>query len=274
MYLPATFVQRLRVRTASGSDRIIFHLSFDIFDLLFDGPSRALLRKLSKFLADGPVATARGSDTCVALTRFSIRQFVSQENQQRSRTNAPLEPHTFGGGPSMQKVAYLICSFLILIAMTVTVALAQGTTSRVTGTVLDPKGAAVPGAAVTLTNEATKISFNTETTSSGTYAFDAVQVGLYTVLVEKTGFKKFVSANNKLDVNQPATVNVNLEVGDLNEVVQVTAAAEAVQTSSSGNFGQTVEQRSLETLPIVGTRGRNPLTFVNLQPGVVVGANI
>jgi len=173
----------------------------------------------------------------------------------------------------MQKLAYLICSFLIVIAMTVTV-LAQGTASRVTGTVLDPKGAAVPGAAVTLTNEATKVSFNTETTSSGTYAFEAVQVGLYTVLVEKTGFKKFVSANNKLDVNQPATVNVNLEVGDLNEVVQVTAVAEAVQTSSSGNFGQTVEQRSLETLPIVGTRGRNPLNFVNLQPGVVVGANI
>ena len=158
----------------------------------------------------------------------------------------------------MQRLAYLICSFLIVIAMTVTV-LAQGTASRVTGTVLDPKGAAVPGAAVTLTNEATKVSFNTETTSSGTYAFEAVQVGLYTVLVEKTGFKKFVSANNKLDVNQPATVNVNLEVGDLNEVVQVTAVAEAVQTSSSGNFGQTVEQRSLETLPIVGTRGRNPL---------------
>src|SRR2546425_606398 len=173
----------------------------------------------------------------------------------------------------MQKLAYLFCCLLIVIATTVTV-FAQGTASRVTGTVLDPKGAAVPGATVTLTNEATKVSFNTETTSSGTYAFDAIQVGVYTVMVEKTGFKKFVSANNKVDVNQPTTVNVNLEVGDLNEVVQVTAVAEVVQTSSSGNFGQTVEQRTLETLPIVGTRGRNPLNFINLQPGVVSGANI
>src|SRR5256886_15011930 len=95
----------------------------------------------------------------------------------------------------MQKLAYLICSFLILIVMTVTV-LAQRTASRVTGTVLDPKGAAVPGAAVTLTNEATKVSFTTDTTSSGTYAFEAVQVGLDTVLVEKTGVIKVVSANN------------------------------------------------------------------------------
>ena len=66
----------------------------------------------------------------------------------------------------MQKLAYLFCCLLIVIATTVTV-FAQGTASRVTGTVLDPKGAAVPGAAVTLTNEATKLSFDTQTTSVG-----------------------------------------------------------------------------------------------------------
>ncbi|CDM64869.1 TonB-dependent receptor [Pyrinomonas methylaliphatogenes] len=149
----------------------------------------------------------------------------------------------------------------------------QGTTSRVTGTVLDPSGAAVPNATVTLINEATNVSFTTQTTDTGTYVFDSVQVGTYTVTVEKPGFKKFVSPGNKVNVNQPTTVDVRLEVGGVNETVTVESAAELVQTSTSGNFGNTVEERPLESLPIVGVRGRNPLNFVNFQPGVVVGAN-
>src|SRR5215213_9620854 len=163
--------------------------------------------------------------------------------------------------------APLVC-ILILIALAFA-AHAQGTASRVTGIVTDAAGAVVPGATVTLTNEATKLSFKTETTSSGRYAFDSVQVGVYTVEVEKQGFRKFVATANQVNVNQPATVDVSLEVGNVADVVTVEAAAELVQTSSSGNLGNTVEQRSLEALPIVGERGRNPLQFVSLQPGVI-----
>jgi hypothetical protein len=134
--------------------------------------------------------------------------------------------------------------------------------------VLDPAGAAVVGASVTLTNEGTKGSFTAQTGEGGTYVFDSVQVGVYSVTVEAQGFKKFFSDGNRVNVNQPATVNVTLEVGNISDVVTVNAAAEAVQTSSSGNFGNTVDQRTLETLPIVGNRGRNPLTFILLQPGV------
>ena len=148
-------------------------------------------------------------------------------------------------------------------------AFAQGTASRVTGVVTDAAGAVVPAATVTLTNEATKVSFTTETTSTGQYVFDSVQVGTYTVEVEKQGFRKFASTGNQVRVNQPATVDVALEVGEVADVVTVEATAELVQTSSSGNFGNTVEQRSLEALPIVGERGRNPLQFISLQPGVI-----
>lgn len=148
-------------------------------------------------------------------------------------------------------------------------AFAQGTASRVTGVVRDSAGAVVPGAAVTLTNEATKVSFTTETTSSGQYVFDSVQVGVYSVEVEKQGFRKFVATANQVNVNQPATLDVTLEVGSIADVVTVEAAAERVQTSSSGNFGNTVERRSLEALPIVGERGRNPLQFISLEPGVI-----
>ncbi len=171
------------------------------------------------------------------------------------------------------RTPHLLLALSLLILCVCLSARGQGTASRVTGTVLDERGGIVSGAVVTLTNEATQSSLTTETTDSGVYVFDSVLVGKYTVTVEKQGFKKFVSSGNQADVNQPATVNVTLEVGGIDEVVQVTASAEMVQTSSSGNFGNTVDERTLEALPIVGTRGRNPLQFINFQPGVVTGAN-
>jgi hypothetical protein len=149
----------------------------------------------------------------------------------------------------------------------------QGTTSRVTGVVTDPTGAVVPEAVVTLTNEATRVSYTTRTTSAGTYVFDSIPIGTYTVTVEKEGFKRFVSTGNVLTIGQPMTVNVRLEVGQIAEAVEVTATAELVQTSTSGNFGNLVNQQAIQNLPIVGVRGRNPLTFVLFQPGVVSGAN-
>jgi protocatechuate 3,4-dioxygenase beta subunit len=69
----------------------------------------------------------------------------------------------------------------------------QGTTSRVTGTVEDPSGAAVAGATVKLTNEGSNTSFETKTSDTGAYVFDAIQVGNYTIDVESTGFRKFNS---------------------------------------------------------------------------------
>jgi len=170
----------------------------------------------------------------------------------------------------MKKLAHVIFCLLALAVMS-GVVFGQGTTSRITGVVQDKNGAAVAGAIVTLTNDGNGISLTTQTTDNGSYTFDLIQVGSYTVLVEKQGFKKFQSSHNVANVNQPLTVNATLEVGDVAEVVQVSAGAEAVQTSTSGNIGGTIEQKTLESLPIVGTRGRNPLDLLNFQPGVVFG---
>jgi Carboxypeptidase regulatory-like domain/TonB-dependent Receptor Plug Domain len=172
-----------------------------------------------------------------------------------------------------QRLASLSLCALLIISALAPAALAQGTASRVTGVVQDAGGAVVEGATVTLTNEGTKVSFTTQTNSTGAYVFDLVQIGSYTVGVEKQGFKKFVSTSNRVNINQPTTVNVSLEAGAVAETVTVVAAAEQVQTSTSGNIGSTIEQRSLEALPIVGTRGRNPLDLLNFQPGVVFGGN-
>src|SRR4029079_10755592 len=112
-------------------------------------------------------------------------------------------------------------------------ALAQGSASRVTGIVQDAGGAVVEGATVTLTNEGTNVPLTTQTTSTGNYVFDSVQVGSYSVTVEKQGFKKFVSTGNAVNINQPATVNAVLEAGNINESVTVQGSAELVQTSVS-----------------------------------------
>ncbi len=164
-------------------------------------------------------------------------------------------------------------SYLFLILFAASLLRGQGTTSRVLGVVQDPTGAAVPGAAVRLTSETTGVSFTTTTTAAGTYVFEAVQPGRYGLTVEAAGFKRFVSRDNIVAIGQPTTLNVTLELGQVTESIEVAAAAELVQTSTSGNFGNLLPYEVIRDLPIVGTRGRNPLELVLRQPGVVSGAH-
>ncbi len=180
--------------------------------------------------------------------------------------------HRLLGWWSSTSLWLLLWMSLGLVAAPVPLA-AQGTTSRVTGIVSDSSGGVIPGATVTLTNEGTNVSFTTVTTDAGAYTFEAVQVGTYTVKVELQGFKTFVSSGNVVAIGQPRTVNATLETGALTEEVKVTGGSETVQLSSSGNYGTVIDQHAVETLPIVGARGRNPLQLVLTQPGVVSGAN-
>jgi hypothetical protein len=150
-------------------------------------------------------------------------------------------------------------------------AFAQGTTSRVLGTVQDATGAVVPGVTVKLINEGTRVTFDTKTSASGTYVFEAVQPGSYELDAEATGFRTSTSVGNLVSIGQPATINVKLEVGAISDRVEVEASAEVVQTGTSGNYGNLVSEQAVQDLPIVGTRGRNPLDLIYTQPGVVNG---
>ncbi|HUQ49314.1 MAG TPA: carboxypeptidase regulatory-like domain-containing protein [Terriglobales bacterium] len=164
----------------------------------------------------------------------------------------------------------VILSVIVVVAMCVGL-FAQSGTSRVTGTIQDRTGAVIPGAKVTLTNEATNVAYTTTSTSTGSYTFEGVQSGTYSITAEMANFKKFVSNANILSVGQPLTVNALLDVGMAGEVVNVTGSAELVSTSTSGNFGTTIENVSLAQLPIIGLRGRNALSLVALVPGVQEG---
>ncbi|MFN7932546.1 MAG: carboxypeptidase regulatory-like domain-containing protein, partial [Bryobacteraceae bacterium] len=150
---------------------------------------------------------------------------------------------------------------------------AQGTTSRIVGLITDPTGAAVPNAKVKLTNELTNVSFESTSSASGNYQFDSVQIGTYRIEVEASGFKKFVARENQLTVGEPLTLNIPMQLGTVSDAVEVTAAAELVQTNQSGNIGPLVNERTMKEMPIVATRRRDPTSILTYVPGMNSGSN-
>lgn len=144
-------------------------------------------------------------------------------------------------------------------------AAAQTSASRITGTVADTTGAVVPGATVTARNEATGITQTQSTTDAGLFAFTDLPAGVYTITVEKPGFKTAQQTNNVLEVGTPLAVDMALTAGEVSEVVTVQGGAEQLQTSNA-TIGNVVEQKAIEALPL---NGRNPLTLITLEPGVV-----
>ncbi len=145
------------------------------------------------------------------------------------------------------------------------VALAQTSTSSISGTVSDSSGALIPGAAVTVTNEETGIVNQQTTTDAGLFSFAALPVGKYTVAVEYKGFKTSKRTGNVLVVNTPLNVDIALEIGEATDVVNVEAAPEALQVTNSV-IGNVVSQKAIVDLPL---NGRNPFSLLVLEPGVV-----
>ncbi len=162
---------------------------------------------------------------------------------------------------------------LSLLCFGVTSAWAQGTTSRLLGIVSDSSGAPAAGVTVRLINEGTNQTLSSDTAANGSYVVDSIAVGTYTVQTELSGFKRVIAKGNVVNIGQPTTVNITLEVGTVTESVEVSGAYEQVQVSTSGNIGNVLSENVIKDLPIVGSRGRNPLDLVLRQPGVVSGAN-
>src|SRR5215212_849360 len=161
----------------------------------------------------------------------------------------------------------LVLSFGAVFVFT-SVALGQNT-GTISGTVQDQSGAVVAGANVRAQNPATNFSRETTSATNGFYRFDQLPVGTYTLSVEAAGFKKSVTQQVALSVNDALTLDLKLEVGQVSEVVTVSEAPSAVNTETSV-LGRTVDNRTLNDLPILsGANGRNPLALAPLQAGVV-----
>src|ERR1700694_5387007 len=143
----------------------------------------------------------------------------------------------------MLKSTRLIFVLFLLLAVTVLPSIAQTGTSRITGRIGDSKGATVPGASVTVTNEATGLSPTQATNDAGVYSFDSLPAGAYTVTVEQQGFKKFQKTGNALEVGTPLTIDVAMEVGQVTETVTVQGGAEQLQTATA-TIGNVVDQKA------------------------------
>lgn len=134
------------------------------------------------------------------------------------------------------------------------------------GTVADPNGAAVPGARVVASNTASGAQAETVTSEAGLYVFPSLPVGVYEVTVEKTGFKKQSRTGVEIRIASRQDMNVALEVGDVQQTIEVSAAPPLLETSSAQR-GQALSSRMMTTLPFFSGGVRNPRTFVNYLPG-------
>src|SRR5689334_21922870 len=122
--------------------------------------------------------------------------------------------------------------FLALLGLTVML-FGQATDSNLTGTVTDPSGAALPGAKVELTNEATGVKASTTTDTNGLYRFNNMPIGRYDVTASAAGFTAGTLRGLDLQLNKTTTGNITLQVGAVSSTVNVTEAASTIDTTTA-----------------------------------------
>ena len=136
--------------------------------------------------------------------------------------------------------------------------------AALSGVVTDAQGAAVPLAKVTVTSDSTAAARTLVTDQSGNYVFSLLPVGVYTLTVEISGFRKFQQTNVILQANENIRANATMDVGNVSESVTVESNAAQVDTRAA-TLNHTVDSKSIVDLPL---NGRNPADMVRLAPGV------
>ncbi len=143
-------------------------------------------------------------------------------------------------------------------------ALAQFGTGEISGVVTDPSGAAISQAEVKVLNQANGQTKSISTDDQGRYTALDLLVGDYTVEVNAPGFKAYVRTGIGLVSGSHVAVNVALQLGSVNEAVEVSGSGAQVETLSA-QVGKVVEGRLLQDIPL---NGRNVTSIMLLKPGV------
>ncbi|HWA95760.1 MAG TPA: carboxypeptidase regulatory-like domain-containing protein [Terracidiphilus sp.] len=153
---------------------------------------------------------------------------------------------------------------LVCIFSFTTFAYSQSATTSLRGTITDPSGALVPGATITITNQANGTVLSSTANSTGLYAFPQIPPAKYVIKVTAAGFGD-QSKSATLLVNQPATINFTLSVQSNAVTVDVSATAQTLNTSDA-SLGNSVGNQMIEAIP---TETRNVPDLLALQPGVL-----
>jgi hypothetical protein len=160
------------------------------------------------------------------------------------------------------------CLGLMLAAVSVFAphASAQVVYGSIVGVVTDQTDAAVPNAAVTITNKVTGQNRSAQTDDGGRYSFVNVAPGPYDVKVVTKGFRTMTQQNLEVSPNTVARADIRLEVGALTETVSVEATAALLQTDKSDTHSE-ITSKSVQNLPLPGYR--NYQSLLNLVPGAL-----
>jgi outer membrane receptor protein involved in Fe transport len=155
---------------------------------------------------------------------------------------------------------------LVLILLAARLANAQSLDTGILGTVVDPAGAALTVASVTVTQPATGMTRTIQTGADGSYEVRYLRPGEYIVDVKAPGFRSERRTGITLQISQLARIDFTLQVGQVQETVEVSAAAPILQTENA-TIGEVVARERVVNLPL---NGRNFLQLSVLTPGVVV----
>ncbi len=176
----------------------------------------------------------------------------------------------------MRRYEFLFSLFVVLALCSAVLwlgaapAWAQSTsTGTIVGTVTDQSGAIVNGATVTLTDSSTKTARTATTNEAGRYAFVDIAPGAYEITFGKQTFSTSKSQIS-VKVGVTTTLNMSLQVGGSNVVVEVTAVGTELQTMNA-TVGNTVTALAIDNLPSIG---RDVNTFIELQPGVAPDGSV
>ena len=140
----------------------------------------------------------------------------------------------------------------------------------ITGTVMDPSGATVPKASVTVQNNATGVASTGITTSAGEFVFPVIPAGEYTITVSAPGFSQSVITGVTVSPNQTTTQSVQLHVGANVSRVEVQASAVHLETETAQQT-TSFDQKTYADLPLaLAGAPRSPTALSDLMPGVAV----
>ncbi|HSR49319.1 MAG TPA: TonB-dependent receptor [Acidobacteriota bacterium] len=164
----------------------------------------------------------------------------------------------------MRLTRFTVCAVIICLFALIPV-MGQINTGSIAGTITDQGGGIIPGATVTITNTELGVKLTVISNDAGNFVAQALRPGIYEVVVEMTGFKSAVSRNITVRVQDRVNLPIVLEVGEVNETIEVVERAGRIDTETAQQ-GTVIEAREIVDLPLDGRRYSD---LILLTPGAV-----